>query len=215
MSVILTKASTKSQWRVNIEKEEENSSELYFKKGWPKFVQENAVEAGDFLLLKFDKKSRFEVIFIGKFGTDKKLERETSQEHVNQNRHKKHHSKSPATTQDYQEHMKGDNHMYVEFKEERENTEDPGTLNQDKRDVTWPFLCHEKEEEEEVDNEDDDNEDDKDYDDDVNNEKEEKREEEEEDEGGGGNNDIGKLSCLPFIILLEFILLLLSLNTDW
>lgn len=177
--ILTTNASSNSLWKVHIEKEEEDPCGLYFKKGWQKFAQDNRLEFADFLTFEFDGKSTYKVVIYGKSAGEKKLERQaSSREYI----HKKQHCKPRATTRDCPENPKGEEHIYVEIKEEIV-FDDPVTYNQVK--------------EEEEENED--------YDGDENEEQEEEEEEVEEE-----SYDIGMLPYLLFIILLKLILLYIT-----
>ncbi|KAI9111211.1 hypothetical protein K1719_017822 [Acacia pycnantha] len=49
--------SSERSWMVDIE--EEDNTQLYFKRGWNTFVEDNALEFGDFIVFKFDGNSTF------------------------------------------------------------------------------------------------------------------------------------------------------------
>lgn len=184
---------------VNIEKEEDEPSDLYFKNGWPRFVKENGLEVADFLFFEYDGKSRFQVIIFGKSACEKKLERKMSRARMNNrnNSHKKHDVKPTATTTHAcPENLKGKAPMNnVEIKEERVNLDEPGTSYHPMRDEMRGFLCHEGEETEE-DEEEDDDEEDEDYDGGEVNKEKEVEEEEEEEEEEDEESDVGKLDTI-------------------
>lgn len=56
--------SSKRSWKVDIE--EGDHKELYFKRGWNTFVEDNALETGEFVVFKFDGNSTFKANIFGK-----------------------------------------------------------------------------------------------------------------------------------------------------
>ncbi|KAI9071467.1 hypothetical protein K1719_046568 [Acacia pycnantha] len=54
--------------------EEEDNKELYFKRGWNTFVEDNALEIGQFIVLKFDGDSTFKATIFGNPACEKELE---------------------------------------------------------------------------------------------------------------------------------------------
>ncbi|XP_028752683.1 putative B3 domain-containing protein Os03g0621600, partial [Neltuma alba] len=56
--------SSKRLWTVDIE--EEDNKKLYFKRGWNIFVEDNALETGEFIVFKFDGDSTFKANIYGK-----------------------------------------------------------------------------------------------------------------------------------------------------
>ncbi|KAK4271050.1 hypothetical protein QN277_019799 [Acacia crassicarpa] len=109
-AVTLINASSKNLWTVDMEQVEEDPTELYFKKGWSKFVKDNALMADDCLIFKFDGDSTFKVVICGKSSCDKMLESRVRTQ-VNQKKyHKQGHNnneKRASSTQDCGENQKG------------------------------------------------------------------------------------------------------------
>ncbi|KAI9111163.1 hypothetical protein K1719_017774 [Acacia pycnantha] len=137
---------SKRLWMVDMEKEEEDPNELYFKNHWPKFVKENALEDADFLLFKFDGNSTFEVVIFGKSTCDKMLDNQ-AKAHMNQKNHKHNHNRPEASTRDHEENWKGKDVIDLEMKEERVDFDDFGTYSLEMWDETWSSESHEVEEE--------------------------------------------------------------------
>ncbi|KAI9111165.1 hypothetical protein K1719_017776 [Acacia pycnantha] len=137
---------SKRLWMVDMEKEEKDPKELYFKNHWPKFVKENALEDADFLLFKFDGNSTFEVVICGRTTCDKMLENQTKA-HMNQKNHKHNHNRPEASTRDHEENWKGKDVTDLEMKEERVDFDDFGTYSLEMWDETWSSESHEVEEE--------------------------------------------------------------------
>ncbi|KAI9111255.1 hypothetical protein K1719_017866 [Acacia pycnantha] len=124
-TVMLINASSKNLWKVDMEQVEEDPIELYFKKGWSKFVEHNSLMAADFLIFKFDGNSTFKVVICGKSACEKMLE---SQERPQTNQKK--------------------NHKLVEIKEEKLDLVDSGNSSQETWDKTWDEKEEDDEEQE-------------------------------------------------------------------
>ncbi|KAK3002804.1 hypothetical protein RJ639_019370 [Escallonia herrerae] len=60
----------KKSWAVDVNKIDDY---LYFQKGWSKFVEDNSLEAGDFLIFCFDGNSSFYVSIFGKNNCQKEV----------------------------------------------------------------------------------------------------------------------------------------------
>ncbi|KAK4268123.1 hypothetical protein QN277_024822 [Acacia crassicarpa] len=132
-TVILINGSSKNLWKVDMEQVEKDPTELYFRKGWSRFVRENDLMAADFLIFKFDGNSTFKVVICGKSACEKMLE-------------------SQARTQTNQKKNVGENRkakdpILVEIKEEKLDLVDSGNSSEETWDETWD----EKEEDEEED----------------------------------------------------------------
>ncbi|KAK4268124.1 hypothetical protein QN277_024823 [Acacia crassicarpa] len=65
-------SSLEGSWMVDIE--EEDNKNLYFKRGWNTFVEDNALETGQFIVFKFDGDSTFKATIFGNSACEKKLE---------------------------------------------------------------------------------------------------------------------------------------------
>lgn len=60
----------RSSWQVELEKGPDG---LFFREGWWKFVEDNSLELGDFLIFKFDRKSKFFIRIYGRTACEKEL----------------------------------------------------------------------------------------------------------------------------------------------
>ncbi|KAI9126950.1 hypothetical protein K1719_002546 [Acacia pycnantha] len=109
-AVTLINASSKNLWLVDMEQVEEDPTELYFKKGWSKFVKDNAVMAEDSLVFEFDGNSTFKVVIYGRSSCAKMLESQVRQGGNNN-------EKKASSTQDCGENRKGKD-LIVEISED-------------------------------------------------------------------------------------------------
>ncbi|XP_054782963.1 B3 domain-containing transcription factor VRN1-like [Prosopis cineraria] len=161
-TIILIHPVSKRLWTVDIE--EDDDRDLYFTRGWAKFVTENALATGEFLFFMFDGNSKFQVWICGKSACEKTLENLALEALVNQKNHKQRHNKQTATRHG-QETRKGKDPMDVErqmgklvdaeIKEERIDFDDSSTSRQETCDETWvPDSEAEEEELEEEEEED-------------------------------------------------------------
>ncbi|KAI9111213.1 hypothetical protein K1719_017824 [Acacia pycnantha] len=149
-TVILIDASSKNLWKVNMEQEEEDPIELYFKRGWSKFLKDNTLMAADFLIFKFDGNSTFKVVICGKSSCEKMLESQTRTQMKHKKTHKqsRHNNKRRASsTRDRGEHWKGKDPILIEIKEEKLDSVDSGNSSQE----TWDEKEEEEQREEQID----------------------------------------------------------------
>lgn len=72
---VTLKASSNKCWRVDTE--EENDKQWYFKTGWRRFVEDNGLETGEFIVFKYDGSSTFKVKIYDTSACEKEIHKGT------------------------------------------------------------------------------------------------------------------------------------------
>ncbi|KAF7825910.1 putative B3 domain-containing protein [Senna tora] len=131
--VTLKVASSNKSWRVDIE--EGDDRELYFKKGWNTFVEDNGLEILEFVEFKYDGNSTFKVKMYEKYGCEKEVLEGTNQNNYFDADLENHQGrKRPIPQESHRErNPTGENRhkrkLDHEIKKEKEDSDDYGHIN--------------------------------------------------------------------------------------